>query len=72
MHRFIINKNQQSNGDHEVHNATLGCSYMPKPENQIDLGYHSSCYGALIDANSRWPGNRINGCYYCANTCHTS
>ena len=72
MQRFIINKNQQANGDHEVHNATTGCSYMPNPENRIDLGYHASCHGAVAEAKRRWPGNRINGCYYCANACHTS
>lgn len=72
MYKFIINKNQQANGDHEVHNATTGCSYMPNRENQIDLGYHVSCHGAVAEANRRWPGSRINGCYYCANACHTS
>ncbi|RUO25167.1 hypothetical protein CWE11_11830 [Aliidiomarina sanyensis] len=72
MQKFIINKNKQSNGDHEVHNATTGCSYMPNLENQIDLGYHVSCHGAVAEAKRLWPGNRINGCYYCANACHTS
>jgi len=72
MARFIINKNAQDNGDHEVHNATTGCAHMPNSENQIDLGNHSSCHGAVADAKSRWPDNRINGCYYCCNPCHTS
>ncbi len=35
MPNYIINKNSQPNGDHEVHNATTGCSYMPNVENQI-------------------------------------
>lgn len=30
MSKFIINKNQQTNGDHEVHNLTTGCSFMPQ------------------------------------------
>lgn len=47
MPRFIINKNAQSNGDHEVHNATTGCAYMPNTENQIDLGSHTDCHGAV-------------------------
>lgn len=72
MQRFIINKIQQANGDHEIHNATTGCSYMPKLENQVDLGYYASCHGAVAEAKRRWPGHRIDGCYYCANACHTS
>ena len=72
MARFIINKNQQPNGDHEVHNKTIGCSYMPEIANQIDLGIHGSCYSAVRKAQTDWPGKRINGCFYCANTCHTS
>ena len=26
----------------------------------------------LDEFKRRWPNNRINGCYYCANACHTS
>lgn len=72
MARFIINRNAQPNGDHEVHNATTGCTFMPAPENQIDLGTHASCHGAVSLAKQRCPGNRINGCYYCCNACHAS
>ena len=72
MQKFIINKNQQTNGDHEVHNATTGCSYMPNTENQIDLGYHNTCQEAVSDAKKRWPDHRINGCFYCCRACHTS
>ena len=72
MPTFVINRNQQSNGDHEVHNKTTGCSYMPNIENQINLGIHDSCHGAVAEAKKKWPNNRINGCYYCCNPCHTS
>lgn len=72
MPSFVINKNQQSNGDHEVHNLTTGCTYMPNPENQIDLGTHPNCQGAVAKAKRNWPDARINGCYYCCNECHTS
>ncbi|MBL0729438.1 hypothetical protein [Piscinibacter sp. HJYY11] len=72
MPNFIINKNAQPNGDHEVHNTTTGCTYMPSPENRIDLGTHWSCQEAVTTAKSRWPQSRINGCYYCCNACHTS
>ena len=72
MQRYIININAQNNGDHEVHNFTAGCSFMPNNENQIDLGWHPNCQSAVAEAKRRWPTHRINGCYYCANTCHTS
>ncbi|HEX7048299.1 MAG TPA: hypothetical protein VF275_12080 [Gammaproteobacteria bacterium] len=72
MSTFIINQNAQSNGDHEVHNRTAGCSFMPDPENQINLGTHVTCQGAVASAKTSWPGYRINGCYYCCNACHTS
>ncbi|BBR37544.1 hypothetical protein WP3W19E03_00690 [Aeromonas veronii] len=72
MPNYVINKNSQSNGDHEIHNTTSGCSFMPNPENRIDLGYHDSCHGAVIAAKAQWPNNKINGCYYCCNACHTS
>ena len=72
MQHFVINQNAQSNGDHEVHNVSTGCAHMPKAENQIDLGYHASCREAVAHAKQKWPGNRINGCYYCCNACHTS
>ena len=72
MPRFIINKKAQKNGDHEIHNATKGCSYMPATENQIDLGVHTTCHGAVAQAKQAWPKNRVNGCYYCCNSCHTS
>lgn len=72
MDRFIINKNAQANGDHEVHNVTRECSYMPNSENQVDLGYHASCHGAVAVAKTQWPEHRINGCYYCCKPCHTT
>lgn len=71
MHRFIVNKNAQSNGDHEVHNATTGCSYLPQPDSQIDLGEHVNCHGAVAHAKRQWPSLRINGCYFCSTACHT-
>lgn len=72
MPNFILNSNAQSNGDHEVHNTTTGCSYMPAASSQIDLGWHSDCHGAVTEAKRRYPHNKVNGCYYCATDCHTS
>lgn len=72
MPNYIINKNAQSNGDHEVHEQGSTCQHMPNTGNQIDLGWHTSCHGAVAEAKRRWPDHRINGCYYCCNDCHTS
>lgn len=71
MARFIVNNNQQSNGDHEVHNASKGCSYMPSLLNQIALGEHSGCHSAVTEAKRRYPSWKVNGCYYCCNSCNT-
>ena len=72
MPNFIVNNNAQSNGDHEVHNISAGCSYMPAVGNRVDLGTHATCHGAVTYAKQKWPNNKINGCYYCCNACHTS
>ena len=71
MNKYILNKNSQSNGDHEV-NVTRGCSYLPAVENRLDIGNFTNCQQAIIQAKTNWPGHSINGCYYCANACHTS
>lgn len=71
MPQFIVNKNAQANsGDHEVHNKTTGCAYMPLAANQKDLGYHNSCHGAVSEAKKIYADS--NGCYYCCNECHTT
>lgn len=70
MPNFIVNTNAQSNGDHEVHNKTDGCSYMPAASNQKDLGTHVSCSGAVTEAKRTY--SQSNGCYYCCNACHTT
>ena len=71
MARYVLNSNAQSNGDHEVHNKTAGCRYLPHISNQIDLGSHPNCQSAVAEAKRRYPRARINGCYWCARPCHT-
>lgn len=68
MARYYVNKNAQSNGDHEVHKS--GCSYMPEEHNRIYLGDFTSCHGAVSEAKKRYP--KSNGCYYCSRDCHTT
>lgn len=68
MARYYVNKNAQSNGDHEVH--TTGCSFMPEPENRLYLGEFATCRSAVTEAKKTYP--KSNGCYYCSRECHTS
>lgn len=73
MPNFIVNRNAQSNGDNEVHEfPSSRCSsrFYPLPQNQVPLGWHSSCVGAVSHAKGLGFA-RANGCYYCANACHT-
>jgi len=67
MPNYYINKNAQSNGDHEVH--TSSCSFLPEVKNRIFLGIFSSCISAVSEAKKHYP--QSNGCYYCSNPCHT-
>ncbi|MGH1364857.1 MAG: hypothetical protein ACRBF0_14955 [Calditrichia bacterium] len=68
MARYYVNKNAQSNGDHEVH--TTGCSFMPETHNRIYLGDFSNCQQAVKEAKKYY--KQTNGCYYCSNECHTT
>lgn len=67
MALYYVNKNAQSNGDHEVHEQ--GCSFMPSDENRKYLGNFSNCRDAVREAKKHY--SQVNGCYYCSNACHT-
>jgi hypothetical protein len=64
---YYVNKNVQTNGDHEVHGDP--CSYMPEAVNRIYLGVFSNCADAVGEAKKHYA--QVNGCYYCSRTCHT-
>lgn len=71
MPHYCVNKVAQAgSGDYEVHDlaSTKGC--LPAVDNRIDLGYHSSCSSAVQAAKSYY--SKVNGCYYCAYSCHTT
>lgn len=68
MAKYYVNKNAQSNGDHEVHR--YDCSFLPLTENRIYLGEHDTCSPAVREAKKHY--TKSNGCYYCSNSCHTS
>ena len=65
---YYVNKNAQSNGDHEVHNSD--CRVLPLPANRLYLGSFSTCAGAVAKAKETYP--KSNGCAICSPTCHTS
>ena len=67
MAMYYVNKNAQTNGDHEVH--TTGCSWMPKHENRISLGDFYSCHLAVVEARKHY--SQSNGCAHCSPDCHT-
>ncbi len=66
MEKYYVNKNAQSNGDHEVH--TYSCKRGAKEENRINLGFHKDCYGALKEAGQKY--EQVDGCAYCCDECH--
>jgi hypothetical protein len=67
MAYYYVNKNAQTNGDHEVHQT--GCSFMPDTDNRIFLGDFSSCSSAVTEAKKHY--RQSNGCKFCAKPCHT-
>jgi len=67
MPRYYVNKNAQSNGDHEVHKE--GCRFLPLPSNRIYLGNFSGCRQAVQEARNHY--QQVNGCYFCSRDCHT-
>lgn len=71
MATYVLNSNEY-NGHHEVHDNSKHCDSdtYPDPENQIDLGWHSTCSEAIDFAESRYPTWDIDGCAHCTN-CHT-
>ena len=67
MARYYVNKNPQTNGDHEVHTAS--CNRIPKVENRIYLGDFSNCEKAVKKAKEHY--KKSNGCFYCSRDCNT-
>lgn len=71
MPNYCVNRNAQSNtGDHEVHDVASQHNCLPDPANRLDLGWHSSCVGAVEAAKQYYSDS--NGCKFCANECHTT
>ena len=67
MALYYVNKNAQSNGDHEVHKT--GCAWLPNAENRIYLGDFVSCVQAVTEARKHY--SQVNGCAHCSPACDT-
>lgn len=71
MPNYCVNKNAQAeSGDHEVHDLASDKGCLPDSANQLALGSHSTCSGAVAEAKKTY--DDVNGCFYCANDCHTT
>lgn len=68
MSKYYVNKNEQANGDHEVHED--GCYWLTLVQDKEYLGEFSGCQGAVAKARAR--GYNANGCIHCCLLCHTS
>ncbi len=67
MPNYYVNRNAQTNGDHEVHEES--CQYLPAVLNRIHLGFFYNCSDAVREARKYY--SQVNGCYYCCRPCHT-
>jgi len=71
MPSYCVNKNAQpESGDHEVHDLASTQNCLPAVENQLGLGYHPDCDSAVEEAKKHY--DDVNGCFRCANPCHTT
>jgi len=68
MPNYYVNKNAQTNGDHEVH--TKDCIFIPSEANRISLGSFTTCTEAVKEAKKTY--SKSNGCYHCSPFCHTT
>ena len=69
MDQYIVNKNNQTTSEHEVHNVSKGCNFLPERKNRLDLGFHYSCESALEKAREHY--SEVDGCYYYTECCHS-
>ena len=70
MPHFIVNRDPQQNGIHEVH-RTDTCARLPNKEGQMALGWYESCREAVAAAK-RIGYATANGCNFCIPECHAT
>ncbi len=66
MPDYYVNNTADANGDHEVHEH--GCHKLSLAKSVTRLGWHLSCYGAVVQAKSIFP--TADGCWHCSRLCH--
>ena len=67
MDDYFVNRNAQSNGDHEVHKT--GCYWLTLITSPLNLGKFYGCASAVVEARKHY--NQVNGCVHCSEACHT-
>jgi hypothetical protein len=67
MPNYIVNRQPQATGEHEVHETT--CSHLPDINNQQHLGSFSTCMQAVVEARRHY--TNVDGCFWCSRSCHT-
>ncbi len=71
MNNYYLNKNAQSNGDHEIHKESCYYYYMYKGGYNFELlGAFSTEFEAIRYARRKYPYLRIDGCAYCCPSIH--
>lgn len=67
---FYCNLHEDSHGLHEVH--TSQCSYLPLPENRVEIGNFYTCREAIqaLETANQGKGFTFDGCFYCCRPCH--
>jgi hypothetical protein len=65
---YIVNRNAQDNGDHEVHDRSSAWNCLPDEANRRELGSHDSGASAVRLAQLFY-GN-ANGCATCMVSSH--
>lgn len=61
MELYIVNRNAQPTGEHEVH--TSSGEHAPSINNRINLGFFHNSSEAIREAKKYY--NNVDGCFYC-------
>ncbi|QBH98430.1 hypothetical protein EKN56_19760 [Limnobaculum zhutongyuii] len=67
--KYFVHTEADDRGHHTVHVET--CVHLPGKLRCHDLGEFSNCKAAVTEAK-RLGYSRVNGCYYCCNSCHAT
>ena len=69
MKQYLVNKNTDHRGYHEVH--THDCQHRPHVNNSVNLGLHNTCREAINYVKRNYAiYTPADGCYYCSRECH--